>query len=47
MSGPSDKARFHLEQAVPQLQEFREKKIFDDVGTLEFTQGSMRTAKLM
>jgi hypothetical protein len=31
MSGASDKARFYLEQAVPQLQEFKEKKIFDDV----------------
>jgi hypothetical protein len=32
MSGPSDKARFYLEQAVPQLQEFKEKKIFSEVG---------------
>lgn len=31
MSGASDKARFYLEQAVPQLQEFKEKKIFDEV----------------
>jgi U3 small nucleolar RNA-associated protein 6 len=31
MSGASDKARFYLEQAVPQLQEFKEKNIFDDV----------------
>ncbi|CAG8980786.1 hypothetical protein HYALB_00010691 [Hymenoscyphus albidus] len=30
MSGPSDKARFYLEQAVPQLQEFKEKKIFSE-----------------
>ncbi|KAF4635127.1 hypothetical protein G7Y89_g2962 [Cudoniella acicularis] len=30
MSGPSDKARFYMEQAVPQLQEFKEKKIFTD-----------------
>ncbi|KAE9369570.1 hypothetical protein N431DRAFT_345560 [Stipitochalara longipes BDJ] len=30
MSGASDKARFYLEQAVPQLQEFKEKKIFND-----------------
>ncbi|RFU30840.1 hypothetical protein B7463_g5489, partial [Scytalidium lignicola] len=28
MSGASDKARFYLEQAVPQLQEFEQKKIF-------------------
>ncbi|EPE26793.1 hypothetical protein GLAREA_02707 [Glarea lozoyensis ATCC 20868] len=36
MSGPSDKARFYLEQAVPQLQEFKEKKIFseDEIRTL-------------
>jgi len=39
MSGPSDKARFHMEQAVPQLQEFKEKKIFTDVGTLQSAQG--------
>ncbi|KAJ5033628.1 uncharacterized protein L3040_008740 [Drepanopeziza brunnea f. sp. 'multigermtubi'] len=30
MSGASDKARFYLEQAVPQLQEFKEKKIFTE-----------------
>jgi hypothetical protein len=34
MSGPSDKARFYLEQAVPQLQEFKEKKIFSEVREL-------------
>ncbi|KAG0647135.1 U3 small nucleolar RNA-associated 6 [Hyphodiscus hymeniophilus] len=28
MSGASDKARFYLEQAVPQLREFEDKKIF-------------------
>jgi U3 small nucleolar RNA-associated protein 6 len=31
MAGASDKARFYLEQAVPQLQEFKEKKIFNEV----------------
>jgi U3 small nucleolar RNA-associated protein 6 len=31
MSGASDKARFYLEQAVPQLQEFEQKKIFTKV----------------
>lgn len=31
MSGPSDKARFYLERAVPQLQEFERKKIFTSV----------------
>ena len=31
MSGASDKARFYLEQAVPQLREFEEKKIFTKV----------------
>ncbi|POS87751.1 hypothetical protein EPUL_000517 [Erysiphe pulchra] len=30
MSGPSDKARFYLEHSVPQLQEFRLKKIFSE-----------------
>ena len=34
MSGPSDKARFYLEQAVPQLQEFKEKRIFSEVSLL-------------
>ncbi|RDL31866.1 Uncharacterized protein BP5553_09268 [Venustampulla echinocandica] len=36
MAGASDKARFYLEQAVPQLQEFKEKKIFteDEIRTL-------------
>lgn len=31
MSGASDKARFYMEQAVPQLREFEEKKIFSKV----------------
>jgi hypothetical protein len=31
MAGASDKARFYLEQAVPQLQEFEQKKIFTKV----------------
>jgi hypothetical protein len=31
MSGVSDKARFYLEQAVPQLHEFEQKKIFTKV----------------
>jgi len=31
MAGASDKARFYLEQAVPQLQEFEQKKIFTRV----------------
>jgi hypothetical protein len=31
MAGASDKARFYLEQAVPQLQEFEQKKIFNRV----------------
>jgi hypothetical protein len=31
MSGVSDKARFYLEQAIPQLQEFEQKKIFTKV----------------
>jgi hypothetical protein len=31
MSGASDKARFYLEQAIPQLQEFEQKKIFSKV----------------
>jgi hypothetical protein len=31
MSGASDKARFYLEQAVPQLQEFEQKRIFSKV----------------
>jgi hypothetical protein len=31
MSSASDKARFYLEQAIPQLQEFEQKKIFTKV----------------
>jgi hypothetical protein len=31
MAGASDKARFYLERAVPQLQEFEQKKIFTPV----------------
>ncbi|KAF7876399.1 hypothetical protein EAF04_001491 [Stromatinia cepivora] len=36
MSGANDKARFYLEQGVPQLQEFEQKKIFtkDEIKTL-------------
>jgi hypothetical protein len=37
MSGASDKARFYLEQAVPQLQEFKEKKIFTEVKPMPCT----------
>lgn len=32
MAGAGDKARFYLERAVPQLQEFEQKKIFTKVG---------------
>lgn len=31
MSGANDKARFYLEQGVPQLQELEQKKIFTKV----------------
>jgi hypothetical protein len=31
MAGASDKARFYMEQAVPQLREFEDKKIFSKV----------------
>ncbi|KAH8819666.1 U3 small nucleolar RNA-associated protein 6-domain-containing protein [Xylogone sp. PMI_703] len=36
MSGASDKARYYLEQAIPQLQEFEQKKIFtkEEIRTL-------------
>lgn len=30
----SDKARYYLEQLVPELREFKKKKIFTEVGTL-------------
>lgn len=33
MAGASDKARFYMEQTVPQLQEFEQKKIFTKVST--------------
>jgi U3 small nucleolar RNA-associated protein 6 len=36
MSGAADKARFYLEQSVPQLREFEEKKIFSKVRTNNF-----------
>jgi len=35
MSGTSDKARFYLEQSVPELQELEQKKVFSKVGQLE------------
>ena len=31
MAGASDKARFYLEQSVPELQEYLQKKIFTRV----------------
>lgn len=31
MSGASDKARFYLEQSVPELKEYEKKKIFSKV----------------
>lgn len=31
MAGASDKARFYLEQSVPELHEFLRKKIFSEV----------------
>lgn len=34
MANVADKARFHLERAVPQLREFEEKEIFSKVSTL-------------
>jgi hypothetical protein len=34
MSSASDKAQFYLEQAIPQLQEFEQKKIFTKVRAL-------------
>jgi U3 small nucleolar RNA-associated protein 6 len=32
MAGPSDKARFYLEQHVPELNELERKKVFTRVG---------------
>ena len=34
MAGASDKARFYLEQSVPELQEFERKKVFTKVSVL-------------
>lgn len=34
MAGVSDKARFYLERAAPQLREFEEKEIFNTVSYL-------------
>ena len=36
MSGASDKARFYLEQTVPELQELKRKQIFTEVGGMAF-----------
>jgi U3 small nucleolar RNA-associated protein 6 len=33
MAGASDKARFYLEQSVPELREYEKKKIFSKVRT--------------
>lgn len=33
MAGASDKARFYLEQSVPELQELQRKKIFSEVSS--------------
>jgi U3 small nucleolar RNA-associated protein 6 len=34
MAGASDKARFYLEQSVPELREFERKKVFTKVSVL-------------
>lgn len=44
MSGASDKARFYLEQAIPQLQEFEQKKIFTKVRQLHSFSNTHKTA---
>ena len=33
MAGASDKARFYLEQSIPELHELERKKIFSKVGS--------------
>lgn len=45
MAGASDKARFYLERAVPQLQEFEQKKIFSKVR--EFDASASRILTLL
>lgn len=42
MAGASDKVRFYMEQAVPQLREFEEKKIFTKVRTPRTDQSTER-----
>ena len=41
MAGASDKARFYLEQSVPELQELERKKIFTKVNLIFFKLPSM------
>lgn len=42
MSNVAEKARFHLERAVPQLREFEEKEIFSKVRASSFTTFSIQ-----
>ena len=37
MAGASDKARFYLEQSIPELQEFERKKLFTKVIRIELS----------
>lgn len=46
MAGASDKVRFYMEQAVPQLREFEEKKIFTKVRTRDTAPSTYATQHL-
>ena len=43
MAGASDKARFYLEQSVPELQDLQKKKIYTEVPTYPIMDGRRRT----
>lgn len=43
MAGASDKARFYLEQSVPELREYEKKKIFSKVRMLLPSGSLLRT----
>jgi hypothetical protein len=43
MSGPSDKARFFLEQSAEELNKLEQKQVFSRVGSLGTAFGTMLT----
>lgn len=45
MAGASDKARYYLEQSVPELQELVRKQIFTKVSCLGLIRGTLLTGR--